>query len=79
MQVVRALAIPESRGSVRPLRGRPARRTFYRDLMLLRHRAAAAVLAGDFYGSVEIQIQNGVVHVVKVVQTLKESDKGDNP
>ena len=42
-------------------------------------RAVAAVLAGDFYGSVEIQIQNGKVHVVKVVETFKESDKGNNP
>jgi len=40
---------------------------------------ASLVLAGDFYGSVEIQIQNGKVHLVKVVETLKESDKGNNP
>jgi len=42
-------------------------------------RALAVVLADDFFGSVEIHIHKGSVGIVKVVQTLKESDKGDNP
>jgi len=41
-------------------------------------RALAAVLADNFFGSVEIHVHNGSVGIVKVVQTLKESDKGDN-